>query len=110
MLAAIKELHPAVETKCAVGRHAVGSILGFVGFNPDWTLSPYPTVRFAHLLSDPQNESGAGSCLLYTLRRLFEQRGIPWPRPPLNVLAIAGFVALLGFFVWILLHHALEVV
>ena len=110
MLAAIKELHPAVETKCAIGRRAIGSILGFVGFNPDWTVSPYPTVRFAHLLSDARNESLAGPCLFYTLRRLFERRGIPWPRPPLNGLAIAAIVALLGFLVWILHHHALEVV
>ena len=64
MLAAIRELHPAIETRCAIGRRPVGSILGFVGFNPDWTLSPYPTVRFAHLLSDLQSSGGAGPCLL----------------------------------------------
>jgi len=110
MLAAIKEHHPAVETKCAIGRRAIGSILGFVGFNPDWTLSPYPTARFAHLLSDAGNESLAGPRIFYTLRGLFERRGIPWPRPPLNWLAIAGIVGLLGFLVWIILHHALDVV
>jgi hypothetical protein len=100
LLAQIRKVHPHVRPRVRMGWRCVGSIQGFVAFDPSWQVIPLP-LRGSGLY-EHQADSWAIPKFARTLRPVFSRLGVKWPRPPLDTGKLGFALSVVGLLAWVL--------
>lgn len=104
MLRQVALVHPLATEQLRIKRKKLGSFSGFVVFDANWRPVFLRVRRARYFLEQHEDQTFFYAALLHTLRPVFDQVDLAFPRPPKDPLKIAYFLFCLLFFAWVFIY------
>jgi hypothetical protein len=102
LLRHVQTLRPATPLQLHFGKKKLASLIGFVGFRADWQAVAMPIRRPNVLIERHEHDTFMYAALLHTLRPVFENAGVEFPRAPKDPLKIGYGLFCVAFIVWVI--------
>jgi hypothetical protein len=104
MLRQVASVHPLATEQLRIKGKKLGSLVGFVVFDANWRPIFLRIRRASYLLERHEHQTFFYAALLHTLRPVFDQVALAFPRPQKDPLKIAYLLFCLLFFAWVFIY------